>query len=481
MKKRWSAFILAIVLLLSISNTALACDEQQTNTYITQILFGDRAQSKSSDENVKMLLAALYLCSEQADNQGQDKIDYLKQHKVSGIQALASLNIKGTYLIECAHNTWEYEYSGAKKNQASRRTVLRNTVNKVFDFGFFSNLFGSSTGKCDSFAALLYYSHILSDYLADDPSETEIAINGRLTPAYSGQAATTLNGNQPSFTAKEKEMTESFVRNSPLDSLGRAGVAFGCIGPDTLSSVGDRENMVGIKPSGWSNFNRYDGIVNSQPAYLYNRCHLIAHQLGGKEEEINLVTGTRYLNETGMIPFEEEVARYIKSTGNHVFYRVTPVFKGDNKLVSGVQLEAFSIEDKGQGVCFNVFCYNVQPGVDLNYITGDNELADTTFGAENILPFAVYNASETNPDLILEMNKHLAILFADQKNTGTYTSMMNRISTIASEARAVGYKGENAAQAYIALKQYQYKYFEVLKTYVPLLLEKEDFFRSAFK
>ena len=480
MKKRWSAFILAIVLLLSISNTALACDEQQTNTYITQILFGDRAQSKSSDENVKMLLAALYLCSEQADNQGQDKIDYLKQHKVSGIPALASLNIKGTYLIECAHNTWEYEYSGAKKNQASRRTVLRNTVNKVFDFGFFSNLFGSSTGKCDSFAALLYYSHILSDYLADDPSETEIAINGRLTPAYSGQAATTLNGNQPSFTAKEKELTESFVRNSPLDSLGRAGVAFGCIGPDTLSSVGDRENMVGIKPSGWSNFNRYDGIVNSQPSYLYNRCHLIAHQLGGKEE-INLVTGTRYLNETGMIPFEEEVARYIKSTGNHVLYRVTPVFKGDNKLVSGVQLEAFSIEDKGQGVCFNVFCYNVQPGVNLNYFTGDNELADTTFGAENILPFAVYNASETNPDLILKMNKHLAILFADQKNTGTYTSMMNRISTIASEARAVGYKGENAAQAYIALKQYQYKYFEVLKTYVPLLLEKEDFFRSAFK
>ena len=146
MKKRWSAFILAMVLLLSISNTAFACDEQQTNTYITQILFGDRAQSKSSDENVKMLLAALYLCSEQADNQGQDKIDYLKQHKVSGIPALASLNIKGTYLIECAHNTWEYEYSGAKKNQASRRTVLRNTVNKVFDFGFFQREDGWDVG-----------------------------------------------------------------------------------------------------------------------------------------------------------------------------------------------------------------------------------------------------------------------------------------------------------------------------------------------
>lgn len=472
MKKRWSAFLLAIVLLFSLSSTAFACDEKQTNTYITQILFGDRAQSKSSDENVRMLLAALYLCSEQADNLGQDKIDFLKQHKVSGVPNLTSLNIKGTQLLECSHNAWESEYARASKNQASRRTVLRNTVNKVFDFGFFNNLFGSSSGKCDSFAALLYYSHILSDYLADDPSETEIAINGRLTSAYSGQASTTVNGNQPSFTASEKELTESFVHNSPLDNQGRAGVAFGCIGPDTLSSVGDRENMVGIRPSGWSNFNRYDGIVNSQPAYLYNRCHLIAHQLGGKEEEVNLVTGTRYLNETGMIPYEDEVARYIKSTGNHVLYRVTPIFKGDNKLVSGVQLEAYSVEDNGQGVCFNVFCYNVQPGVDLNYVTGDNEISDITFGAENILSF---------PDLIREMKKHLEILFEGQKNTGTYTSMMSRILSIESEVRNVDDGKRNAAQIYIAMKQYQYEYFDVLKTYVPLLLAKENFFKSAFK
>ena len=230
--------------------------------------------------------------------------------------------------------------------------------------------------------------------------------------------------------------------------------------------------MVGIRPSGWINFNRYDGIVNSQPAYLYNRCHLIAHQLGGKEEEVNLVTGTRYLNETGMIPYEDEVARYIKSTGNHVLYRVTPIFKGDNKLVSGVQLEAYSVEDNGQGVCFNVFCYNVQPGVDLNYVTGDNEISDITFGAENILSF---------PDLIREMKKHLEILFEGQKNTGTYTSMMSRILSIESEVRNVDDGKRNAAQIYIAMKQYQYEYFDVLKTYVPLLLAKEDFFESAFK
>lgn len=173
-----------------------------------------------------------------------------------------------------------------------------------------------------------------------------------------------------------------------------------------------------------------------------------------------------------MIPYEDEVARYIKSTGNHVLYRVTPIFKGDNKLVSGVQLEAYSVEDNGQGVCFNVFCYNVQPGVDLNYVTGDNEISDITFGAENILSF---------PDLIREMKKHLEILFEGQKNTGTYTSMMSRILSIESEVRNVDDGKRNAAQIYIAMKQYQYEYFDVLKTYVPLLLAKEDFFESAFK
>ena len=266
-----------------------------------------------------------------------------------------------------------------------------------------------------------------------------------------------------------------------MDSQGRAGVAFGCIGPDTLAAVGPRQNMVGIKPSGWSNYNRYDGIVNSRPAYVYNRCHLLAHSLGGIEQEVNLVTGTQYLNETGMLPYKTCVADYIRRTSNHVLYRATPIFKGDNKLVSGVQLEAYSVEDAGDGICFNVYCYNVQPGVDLNYVTGDNELSDTTFLAENILPFAVFNANDGNPDLIYEMSRHLAMLFADQKNTSTYSAMMNQITTIANEARAVGYHGENAAQCYIALKEYQYQFFSVLRTYVPLLLARESFFTSAFK
>ena len=106
-----------------------------------------------------------------------------------------------------------------------------------------------------------------------------------------------------------------------------------------------------------------------------------------------------------MLPFEEKVTSYIRKTGNHVLYRVTPVYKGSNKLASGVQMEAYSVEDAGNGICFNVYCYNVQPGVEINYANGENQLADDTFGKEKVLPFAVYNASEQNPDLILEMTK----------------------------------------------------------------------------
>ena len=480
MRKRLCAFIMAMVLLLSLSSTAFACDESQTNTYVTQILFGDSASSKSSDDNVKMLMNALYICSEQADNLGQDKIDFLKKKKVSGIPALSSVNIKGDFLLECSHNGWEHEFTASKKTQANRRKVLQNTVNKVFDFGTLANLGGSKKGKCNSLAALLYYSHILADYLADDPSETETNVNGKITSAYAGEPYTTLNGNQPSFTSAQKKGTDSYVKFSTLDGQGRAGVAYGCIGPDIISAVGQRPSITDIKPSGW-NFNKYEGIVNSQPAYVYNRCHLLAHSLGGVDQEINLITGTRYMNESGMEQFERQVADYIKKTQNHVFYRATPIYKGDNKLASGVQLEAYSVEDSGVGVSFNVFCYNVQPGIDINYANGNNEVSDITIGAEKILPFAAYNASDSNPDLILEMNKHLEILFEDQKSSSTYTSMMNEIKSIASEARVVGNHGENAAQSYIAMKKCQYEYFDVLKSYIPLLLSKEKFFKSVFK
>ena len=152
-----------------------------------------------------------------------------------------------------------------------------------------------------------------------------------------------------------------------------------------------------------------------------------------------------------------------------------------HKLVSGVQIEAYSVEDSGTGICFNVYCYNVQPGINLNYANGDNEASDIISGKAGALPFVVRNASDSNPDLIYEINKHFAILFEDQKNSGLYTSLVNSITSIANEAGSIGNHGENEAKSYLLRKEYQYKYFEVLKSYVPLLLEKEKFFTSAFQ
>lgn len=418
MGKRICSLLLTIVLLFSSGNTVLACDENQITTYVPQILFGDSASSKVSDEKVKMLLDALYLNSMQSDGQGKDKIEYLKRKKVRGIGSLSDLDIKHKDLMKCSHNTWEYEYTGAETQQKNRKGILQNTVNKIFDFGFFNNLFGSKKGKCNSFAALLYYSHILSDYLADKPDETRTIVNDKEVPSYSGIAAITINANKPSFTKNQRSVRESFYKVSQLDPQKRSGVAFANVGKDTLKAVGDREKMDSIEPSGW-NQKEYEGLVASQPACIFNRCHLIAHQLGGKEEKRNLITGTYYLNKA-MIPYENQIKDYVIKTGNHVLYRVTPVFERDNQLASGVQLEAYSIEDSGKGVSFNVYCYNVQPGVDINYMNGENEKVDDILKKKNTIPFVVKNPTEDSPDLIFEMNKHLKILFDDQKNKNTY-------------------------------------------------------------
>ena len=157
-------------------------------------------------------------------------------------------------------------------------------------------------------------------------------------------------------------------------------------------------------------------------------------------------------------------------------YRATPIFKKDSKLASGIQLEAYSVEDSGKGICFNVYCYNVQPGVDINYMNGKNKKADYIFGKKNVLPFI---AKDGSSNIIDEMNKHLAILFEDSQNKNTYQTMMNKITHIANEARGVEGK-KNSAKYYIDLKKYEYKYLEVLKSYVPRLLKKEEFFQSAF-
>lgn len=184
-------------------------------------------------------------------------------------------------------------------------------------------------------------------------------------PEYSGKAYVAINDNVPFFT--EEELTKKpFENYSSLDNLGRCQVAYANICKEIMPEE-KREEIGSVKPSGWQSIktNKADG------GYLYNRCHLIGFQLAGENaNKLNLVTGTRYLNVDGMLPFENMVADYVKETNNHVLYRVTPIFEGDNLVCSGILMEAKSVEDNGEGILFNVYCYNVQPGLTIDYATG---------------------------------------------------------------------------------------------------------------
>lgn len=187
-------------------------------------------------------------------------------------------------------------------------------------------------------------------------------------PAYSDVPYVILNDNQPGFSDAEKT-TDSYERYSTLDALGRCGAAFANVGTDLMPTQ-DREEIGMIRPSGWQTV-RYDDLIEDK--YLYNRCHLIAFCLTGENaNEQNLITGTRYFNVSGMLPFETMVAAYVRRTDNHVLYRATPVFYGNQLVAQGVQLEGWSVEDAGKGICFNVFVYNVQPGVEIDYRTGNS-------------------------------------------------------------------------------------------------------------
>lgn len=188
-------------------------------------------------------------------------------------------------------------------------------------------------------------------------------------PDYSGEPYIPINNNRPNF--EEGDFTgESFETYSQLDSLGRCGIAFANIGEDLMPT--EKRGSIGqVKPSGWKTV-KYDFVDGK---YLYNRCHLIGYQLTAENaNERNLITGTRYMNVEGMLPFENMVADYIKETGGHVLYRVTPVFEGDNLVASGVQMEAESVEDRGESISFNVYVYNSQEGVDIDYATGESAL-----------------------------------------------------------------------------------------------------------
>lgn len=192
-----------------------------------------------------------------------------------------------------------------------------------------------------------------------------------------------LTDNQPDFSEEDKKRTDAFEIYSELDTLGRCGQAYANICKELMPTE-PRQPIGQVRPSGWHTV-KYNDLIDGN--YLYNRCHLIGYQLAGENaNERNLITGTRYLNVMGMLPVEDTVAEYVQKTGNHVLYRVTPVFEDRNLVASGVQIEAWSVEDQGAGICYNIYCYNVQPGITIDYLTGDsqrNEDADIQSSADN--------------------------------------------------------------------------------------------------
>lgn len=207
-------------------------------------------------------------------------------------------------------------------------------------------------------------------------------------PAYSGKAYVYINNGNPGFSDSDLK-TKSYEYYSPRDRLGRCGVVHACIGQDIMPTE-DRGSIGMVKPTGWHTV-KYDCVDGK---YLYNRCHLIGFQLTGENaNEENLITGTRYMNVTGMLPFENMVADYVKETGNHVMYRVTPLFKGNNLLAHGVQMEAYSVEDDGDGICFNVFVYNVQPQITIDYATGESSYNGTIVEPDNDDNYQTQSAS----------------------------------------------------------------------------------------
>ena len=238
--------------------------------------------------------------------------------------------------------------------------ILEDAIDTLQDFV-------DDVQNCLSQILGLIYS--FDNLLSSDENETAIQLDS--IPDYTGIPYVELNNNSPAFT-KEEIRTKSYEYYSELDLLGRCGTTIACIGRDIMPT--EERGAIGmVKPSGWK-LKKYD-IVDGK--YIYNRCHLIGYQLTGENANVkNLITGTRYMNVDGMLPFENKVADYVKKTGNHVMYRVTPIFEGENLVASGVQMEAFSVEDKGMGICFNVYVYNVQPGIEIDYRTGDNWLKE---------------------------------------------------------------------------------------------------------
>jgi len=223
------------------------------------------------------------------------------------------------------------------------------------------------------FAVTSYFGIELEDYINDISNKYRISYTTSFDlntiPEFTNEPYIVLNNNQPEFSDEDFNK-KSFEEYSKLDYLGRCGPAFAKVGIETMPTE-ERGEIGMVRPSGWKTI-KYDNIDGK---YLYNRCHLIGYQLTGENaNEENLITGTRYMNVEGMLPFENIVAEYVRKTENHVLYKVTPIFEGKNLLANGVQIEAKSVEDSGEGICFNVYVYNNQPGITINYTNGDSTL-----------------------------------------------------------------------------------------------------------
>lgn len=213
-------------------------------------------------------------------------------------------------------------------------------------------------------AGYLYYKEISNK---NKTTNNIVGLDVNNLPEYRGKPYVVINNNEPNFD-KSELVPKSFEKYAELDNLKRCGTADSIIGQD-LMPTSKRENISSVKPTGWKSV-KYNGIEGGN---LYNRCHLIGFQLAGENaNKRNLITGTRYLNTKGMLPFENMVADYVKETNNHVRYRVTPIFDGNELVARGVQIEAMSIEDNGKAIKFNVYCFNVQPNIEINYKTGDS-------------------------------------------------------------------------------------------------------------
>lgn len=234
-------------------------------------------------------------------------------------------------------------------------------------------------------------------------------------PATLDQPYVPLNDNVPQFEPDELT-TQSFESYSDLDELGRCGVAYANLSSDLMPTE-QRESISSVKPSGWQSVT-YDEVDGK---YLYNRCHLIGYQLSAENaNEKNLITGTRYMNVEGMLPFENMVADYIKETDHHVLYRVTPVFEGDNLVASGVQIEAESVEDQGEGIAFNVFVYNQQPGIAIDYATGDStEIQKTDSPSQETSRLYILNTSSHK----FHLPSCTSVSQIKDKNKSSYTGL----------------------------------------------------------